>query len=90
MLKVCVSAYKVCDTLEVYKIVSGKYDSEISDLVQVQEQNHNAQGHPYKVFEKQCRFNLRKNTFCNRVRYVTPGMTYQNNCSLFKQRSNED
>ena len=56
------------DMIEVYKIMSGKYDPEISNIFQHQEQeNHNTRGHKYKLFKPRCRLNIRKNSFCIRV-----------------------
>ena len=56
------------DMIEVYKIMSGKYDSEISNIFQHQEQeNHNTRGHKYKLFKPRCRLNIRKNSFCIRA-----------------------
>jgi acyl CoA:acetate/3-ketoacid CoA transferase len=54
--------------IEVYKIMSGKYDPEISNIFQHQEQeNRNTRGHKYKLFKPRCRLNIRKNSFCIRV-----------------------
>jgi hypothetical protein len=40
------------DMIEVYTIMSGKYDPEISNIFQHQEQeNHNTRGHKYKLFK---------------------------------------
>jgi hypothetical protein len=48
--------------------MSGKYDPEISNIFQLQEQeNRNTRGHKYKLFKPRCRLNIRKNSFCNRV-----------------------
>ena len=56
------------DVIEVYKIMSGKYDPEISNIFQHQEQeNRNTRGHKYKLFKPRCRLNVRKNSFCIRV-----------------------
>ena len=56
------------DMIEVYKIMSGKYDPEISNIFQHQEQeNRNTRGHKYKLFKPRCRLNIRKNSFCIRV-----------------------
>jgi hypothetical protein len=56
------------DMIEVYKIMSGKYDPEISNIFQLQEQeNRNTRGHKYKLFKPRCRLNIRKNSFCIRV-----------------------
>ena len=56
------------DMIEVYKIMSGKYDPEISNIFQNQEQeNRNTRGHKYKLFKPRCRLNIRKNSFCIRV-----------------------
>jgi hypothetical protein len=56
------------DMIEVYKIMSGKYDPEISNIFQHQEQeNRNTREHKYKFFKPRCRLNIRKNSFCIRV-----------------------
>ena len=56
------------DMIEVYKIMSGKYDPEMSNIFQHQEQeNRNTRGHKYKLFKPRCRLNIRKNSFCIRV-----------------------
>jgi hypothetical protein len=56
------------DMIEVYKIMSGKYDPEISNIFQHQEQeNRNTRGHKNKLFKPRCRLNIRKNSFCIRV-----------------------
>jgi hypothetical protein len=58
------------DMIEVYKIMSGKYDSEISNIFQHQEQeNHNTRGHKYKLFKPRCRLNIRKNSLNCPVRW---------------------
>ena len=56
------------DMIEVYKIMSGKYVPEISNIFQHQEQeNRNTREHKYKLFKPRCRLNIRKNSFCIRV-----------------------
>jgi hypothetical protein len=56
------------DMIKVYKIMSGKYDPEISSIFQHQEQeNRNTRGHKYKLFKPRCRLSIRKNLSCNRV-----------------------
>ena len=56
------------DMIEVYKIMSGKYDPEISNIFQHQEQeNRNTRGHKYKLFKPRGRLNISKNSFCIRV-----------------------
>ena len=54
--------------IEAYKIMSGKYHPEISNIFQHQEQeNRNTRGHRYKLFKPRCRLNIMTNSLCNRV-----------------------
>ena len=56
------------DLIEVYKIMSGKYDPEISNIFQHQEQeNRNTRGHKHKLFKPRGKLNISKNSFCIRV-----------------------
>ena len=54
------------DIIEVYKIVSGKYDEEVSNIFQLSDVE-NTRGHSYKIYKQRARLNIRKNSFCNRI-----------------------
>lgn len=54
------------DLIEVYKILSGKYDPEVSDLFNLNTQQ-STRGHNFKLYKKRPRLNVRKYSFCYRV-----------------------
>ena len=54
------------DVIEGYKILSGKYDQEVSDLFELRNRD-NTRGHRYKIYKNHSRLNIRKNSFCNRI-----------------------
>ena len=54
------------DLIETYKIASGKYDPEVSDILTFTE-NTATRGHKYKLFKKRPRLDVRKYSFCYRV-----------------------
>jgi hypothetical protein len=54
------------DVIEAYKILSGKYDQEESDLFELRNRD-NRRGHRYKIYKNHSRLNIRKNSFCNRI-----------------------
>ena len=52
--------------IELYKILTGKYDSEVYNFIKLHKSEHDTRGHQYKI-EKQCtRLNIRKNSFVHR------------------------
>ena len=58
------------DIIETYKITSGKYDSEISNLFQMyntQQHRTGMRGHSKKIFKKRPRLNIKKNFFTHRI-----------------------
>ena len=54
------------DMIEMYKILSGKYDPEVSNFIQLR-QDSCTRGHRYKIFKKRPRLNIRKYSFCVRT-----------------------
>ena len=58
------------DMIETYKILSGKYDPEVSNLFNINT-NSNRQdgtrGHIFKLYKNRSRLNIRKYSFCNRI-----------------------
>jgi hypothetical protein len=56
------------DMIEVYKIVTNKYDPEVSNILHIQNQSQRTtRGHQYKLVKYRCRLNIRKHSFCHRV-----------------------
>jgi hypothetical protein len=54
--------------IEVYKIVTNKYDPEVSNILHIQNQSQRTtRGHQYKLVKYRCRLNIRKHSFCHRV-----------------------
>ena len=54
------------DMIEVFKIMSGKYDPEVSDLF-AKSTTQATRGHGYKLFKKRPKLDVRKFSFCYRV-----------------------
>lgn len=54
------------DMIELYKIVTGKYDAEVSTFIKTQPE-HSTRGHKYKIYKQRPRLNIRKNSFCFRT-----------------------
>jgi hypothetical protein len=54
------------DMIEMYKIITGKYDPAVSDFVVKNNQDPNTRGHKYKLQKKSCRLNITKNSFVHR------------------------
>jgi hypothetical protein len=52
------------DMIEMYKILTGKYDPNVSDFVKVN--TNDRRGHQLKVFKQHTRLNLRKYSFVHR------------------------
>ncbi len=57
------------DTIEVYKLLTGKYDSQVSDLLSLHRHHlsSNTRGHPMKLLRLPCSKNLSKHFFNRRV-----------------------
>ena len=60
------------DMIEVYKLLTQKYDMEVSNFIplhseRVHEQRRNLRGHTKKIFKERSRLEIRKNFFANRV-----------------------
>ena len=54
------------DMIEVFKITHGLYDESVSTELLVK-QHSITRGHPYSLYKRHCRLDLRKYSFCNRV-----------------------
>ncbi len=52
--------------IEVFKIMSGKYDLDVSDLF-VKKTILATRGHSYKLFKKRAKLDVRKFYFCYQV-----------------------
>ena len=53
------------DMIELYKILSGKYDPEVSNFMQLSD-NTTTRGHDYKLFKVRTNLNVRKYSFVHR------------------------
>ena len=53
------------DIIEMYKILTGKYDSRVSDFIPLNRGER--RGHSLKIYKQHNRLNLRKNYFINRT-----------------------
>ena len=55
------------DMIEIYKILTGKYDSSVtSNFVTLRENDSITRGHNLKIFKERCRLNILKNSFIYR------------------------
>ena len=55
------------DMIEIYKILTGKYDSTVtSNFVTLRDNDSITRGHNLKIFKERCRLNIRKNSFVYR------------------------
>ena len=54
------------DMIELYKILSGKYDSEVSNFIKLHKKSHDTRGHQYKIEKQFIRLNIRKYSFIHR------------------------
>ena len=55
------------DMIEIYKILTGKYDSSVmSNFVTLRENDSITRGHNLKIFKERCRLNIQKNSFIYR------------------------
>ena len=55
------------DLIEVYKMVTSKYDPDVCENQIKLRQGSKTRAHSYKIFKEQCYKNLRKNSFPHRV-----------------------
>ena len=54
------------DMIETYKILSEKYDPEVSNFINLRDDS-NTRGHIYKIYKSRARLNVRKYSFCMRI-----------------------
>ena len=54
------------DMIETYKILTGKYDPEVSNFIKLREDSY-TRGHKYKIYKYRPRLNVRKYSFCMRI-----------------------
>ena len=52
--------------IEVFKIITGKYDSLISPHLPLSSSSV-TRGNSFKIITRRCRYDLRKFSFCNRI-----------------------
>lgn len=52
------------DMIEMYKIMTGKYDSNVTDFIKIN--RNDTRGHQYKIYKVHTRLNLRKYSFVHR------------------------
>ena len=55
------------DMIETYKILSGRYDEEVSQDIFVLQEGQRTRGHTKRIFKVHSRLNKNKNSFCKRV-----------------------
>jgi ribosomal protein L33 len=53
------------DMIELFKILTGKYDPEVSNFIQLKRES-SSRGHNYKIFKIRHRLNIRKYSFIHR------------------------
>ena len=53
------------DMIEFFKILSGKYDPEVSDFIKLR-QGQSSRGHSLKIHKKYAKLNVKKYAFVNR------------------------
>ena len=58
------------DLIEIYKIVSGKYDTDASEHIINLRRNSKTRGHQYKIFKTRPKLKLKKNSFPHRVENI--------------------
>ena len=51
--------------IDIFKILTGKYDPEVSDFIQLKGES-STRGHNYKIFKIRPRLNIRKYSFVHR------------------------
>lgn len=51
------------DMIEIFKILSAKYDKRVSDFIPLHKSERYTRGHQYKIKKEQIRLNVRKNSF---------------------------
>ena len=54
------------DMIEIYKILSGKYDPEVSNFIKLNKSKHNTRGHMYKIEKEYAKNSIRRNTLIHR------------------------
>ena len=54
------------DMIEMYKILSGKYDPDVSNFIKLHKSKYDTRGHQYKVEKVSAKLNIRKNAFIHR------------------------
>ena len=54
------------DMIETYKILTRKYDPEVSNFIKLREDSY-TRGHKYKIYKYRPRLNVRKYSFCMRI-----------------------
>ena len=55
------------DLIEVYKVMTCKYDPEVCEGLIVRREDDRSTGHPHKIFKERANRDLRKNSFPHRV-----------------------
>ena len=55
------------DLIEVFKIMTGKYDPEVCEGLIVRREGERSTGHPHKIFKERPRLDIRKFSFPHRV-----------------------
>jgi hypothetical protein len=54
------------DMIEMFKIMTHKYDERVSNFIEMHQSDQTTRGHQYKIKKQQVRLNVRKNSFVNR------------------------
>ena len=52
--------------IEMYKILTGKYDPEVSNFVKLNNSKQATRGHKYKIEKEHVKLNIRKQSFVQR------------------------
>ena len=55
------------DMIEMFKILTGKYDSDVSNFITLNDSKYDTRGHQYKVEKKAAKLNIRKQAFSHRT-----------------------
>jgi hypothetical protein len=51
------------DMIEMYKIMTAKYDNRVTNFIQLHESDKNTRSHQYKIKKEYVRLNIRKYSF---------------------------
>ena len=62
------------DMIELYKILTGKYDEDVSNFLQTRDES-TTRGHQYKLYKSHSRLDIRKYSFTQRTVEIWSNLT---------------